>query len=182
MDAHHRCSFCLRIPKDAVVVLSPHPGDVTLRAVDSATGKGLNFYEEIAADSPLQSRYITKDVLPTLDMVAGADLVIEFTGSASVCAAYQRIPLIHVTPQVWLTRFAKEAGEATIETIEVGAGIWVKEISEHQLISAIRELLDSSSHSAQCLRVAQEEAYPIPTDCKASLTALVSALGAQLGL
>ncbi len=78
--------FASEFRKSAVVILSPHPGDTALRTVDSASGKKLNFYEEIVADSPIQARYVTKDVLTTLDMVAGADLVIEFTGSTSICA------------------------------------------------------------------------------------------------
>ncbi len=170
------------LKEDAVVVFSPHPGDTVLRTVDSASGKKLNIYEEIVTDSPIRAQYVTKDVLPTLDMVAGADVVIEFTGSASVCAAYQRIPLIHVTPEVWLNRFRKESGEAMIETLGVGAGILVKNISECELMFSIRELIDSSSTTARQLKIAQERAYPVPTSHTASLAALVSAIGAQIGL
>ncbi len=83
---------------------------------------------------------------------------------------------------MWLTRFAKEAREATIETIEVGAGIWVKEISERKLLSKIRNLLDPSSPTEQNLRRAQGKAYPIPRNSGASLAALASTIIELLGL
>lgn len=167
---------------DPVVILSPHPGDPVLRAVSSSSGKAIGFYEDIVKYSPIPTLLNHEKRIDTLDIVTAADLIVEFTGSASVCAAYQRVPVIHLTPRIMMEKLVDEMGEARIETLELGAAVQAPTISVSGLSQIIKELLDPATSISRKLRNAQERAYPIPVGSNGSLNALLSEISEQLAL
>jgi hypothetical protein len=163
----------------AVIGFTPHPGDPAIRAVDEATGKQLTLYGDFiryVRGVGIRTTYFESDFLPTMDAVAGADVVIEFTGSASVAAAYQRIPVVNVLPELWMRHFASECGdEALIETVKNGASIAVRQTSPDVLSSTLHRLFKLDAQKEQ-LREAQKKAYPLPLSPTASLEALTRAV------
>jgi hypothetical protein len=114
-------------------------------------------------------------------MVPRADLVVEFTGSTSVCAAYQRIPVLHATPAVLLAQFAKEIGEEVIETIATGAGVPVRDFSASAFLELVYTLLDKKSLLAQKVYAAQMQAYPTPESKDSAISAIAYVIGQELG-
>lgn len=167
-----------RIPEREkfVVVMTPHPGDTTLRAYDRLTDKNLPIYAEICEDAPVRTLYVTRDTMTTSEVLAGADLVVEFTTSTSIEAAYQRIPVISVMLQSWLTRFEKESGLHTVEAVGSGASIPVYgDIREFEC--TILNLIDKNGHVYQNVISAQESAYPIPSKRGEALSMMVEEIG-----
>jgi hypothetical protein len=156
--------------EDVVVMLSPHPGDRTLHAIDKGSGKSLPLYSEMGEETAIRTLYA---VMPTPVAVAGADLVVDFTGDTSIRSAYLRIPLVNITSELMLSRFEKETGSRAIETADNGSGVhFPTSFSEGNLLELVRSLLNPTTERAKGLREAQERAYPIPTDRKASLASL----------
>ncbi len=160
-----------------VVMIAPHPGDSTLRAIDSTTGSELPLYRELLAETSVRTLY---RAMPTPDAVAGADVVVDFTGDTSVRSAYQRIPLINITTEALLKRFEKETTSRDIETVKNGAGFHLPFFSATHLRDAIAQLLNKDSDMAIALREKQAVTYPIPANQHASHDALVGALTALL--
>lgn len=149
--------------KDEVALILPlHPGDRTPHAVDAVTGSPLRLYDELVEDSPITTIIPDPGRHSISDVVAAASLVVEFTGSASILAAYWRIPVLSIYFEVWASRFAREsAGIRSVELTERGAALSITP-SLRDVADVLPFLLNSESHYANALRVAQEEAYPTP--------------------
>lgn len=162
------------------LVISPHPGDTALRAIDSVTHRNLDIYKEVVDESPIRVVYATKDILPTLEMVVGADVVVEVTGSASVCAAYLRVPVLHIAPELWVSRITKEMGDFRVETEETGAGVRVRENSPRIIRDYLETVLELGSTLREDLRKAQEVAYPRPQSLHESMSKIVNVLKDEL--
>ncbi len=156
-----------------LVMFLPHPGDSTLRAIDKMTGSPLPLYSEMLDESSVRTLYAT---MPTPIAMAGADLVVDFTGDASVRAAYLRIPLINVVTEILLNRFEKEVGSRIVTTLKNGAGFGLPEFSTACLWDTITQLLNPSSKKAQNLYQAQVVAYPVPKDQNIPFQAIIEVI------
>lgn len=154
------------------VIVSPHPGDPTLRAIDGQTGKPLKLYEELCEEAPVHALYVTKEIMATMDILPGVNLVVEFTGSASVGAAYLNIPAISPTFGIAMSKFSKESGLRMVECVEQSASIAVSmEVTDVARI--IAQLLKPSSRLRRDLIASQKISYPRPQERGQALKALV---------
>lgn len=166
----------LTLPVDSVCVMfTPHPGDQTLRAVDAGTGVELNLYQEIADDAPVEMRVIRKDFLTSSQVVVGADLVVEYTGSVSIEAAYNRIPVISPTFVVWARKFEQESFRTMTEMVESGAAYQVYP-DAYEYGRVLQNLLNPQHEARVKLIAAQEHAYPRARERGATMQAIVNAL------
>ncbi len=157
---------------------TPHPGDKTIQAVDPVSRKPLELYEESLphlASGKVRVNFFERDFIHMLDAVAGADVVVEFTGSGSVAAAYQRIPVVNVLPTVWMRQFTEESGSPIIETVAAHASIPVDQMNPAVLARAIWRALDNKD-VRYTLRDAQERAYPQPASPTGSRDLLIEVL------
>lgn len=167
--------------EQSVLVLSPHPNDPASRLIYADSRMPADLYRDVVANSPVRTIAGDESALDTLDIVAGADLVIEFSGSTSVCAAYQRIPVMSLTPHTWMNLFTRGNGESKIELLECSAAAHT-DLSVQAIARTIRDFFTPHSPLGARIRDAQVTAYPHPVDANASIDALVATIANQMGL
>lgn len=159
------------------VVFCPHPGDTLLRAVDSASGNPLMPYEEHLQLSPIPARVVRRDEMLSSHVLAGSDLLVEFTGSMGLEAAYQRIPTITMLYEPLLKSFEAEMGSRWMEAVanNITWGIRGNEMSS-ELPTAIRTLLQPDDYNRRRLITAQCKHYPIPEVAGRAVAKMVQAI------
>ncbi len=163
------------LDREVCIAFFPHPGDVTMEAVSRATLRNLDLYKGVTLYAHCSTRFITKETMSTLDAIVGADVVVEFTGSASVAAAYQRIPVVNLLPELWMRHFKAECGDVGIETVLNGSAIAV-ETMDSNILSTMLWRVFQDPQTSEKLRMAQERAYPLPASRTSSLDALVQTI------
>lgn len=126
----------------------------------------LNIYNDLKTFSSVPVELIPSDV-KTLDVLPGADVVVEWQSSIAIAAAHQRIPVISVSTELGRKRLYSTSKTEKWEPVELGisegVGVNVDEIRE-----AIQWLTDVRQTHSFSLRVAQRnrqaEVYPKPQE------------------
>jgi hypothetical protein len=137
------------------LVLAIHPGDPALH---SACGFLPAIYEELINYSLVPTGFLIPDYPPlnTMEAVSGADLVVEFSGSIGIAAAYQRIPVLAPKIDILARNLKAESGYDEPELLQKKAALGVGE-DIGPTIARVVALLDSNILADQ-----QTKAYPIP--------------------
>ena len=155
------------------LVLATHPGDRTPYAVDAETKKEMKLYEELVSLSPVPARIVGKDVFPIHDLVAGADIIVQFDSSAWVAGAYRGVPVVSLGLEVLFRRYEKAVGSRALEAVEDGLSEFVQ-ADVHKLAEAIQRLLTTAGSIT--MRARQHELYPRPTERGLALRKIADAL------
>jgi hypothetical protein len=157
------------------LIMAPHPGDRNLHLVDPAdSGKPIDMYQQLAELSPVSAELVLKSKMPTADIIAGADLVIEFSSSIGNGAAYQRKPMITLAPQVPLNQIRDKSGKYYLEVVELGLSEFVTG-NTFSLAATIAKLLTEGGYAPQ--RARQEEVCPAPREKGLALRKMAEAIG-----
>lgn len=157
------------------LVLALHPGDRTVYAVDPETQKELKLYEKLISFSPIPIQATTKEILPTPEIVPGADIIVEFGTSIAQGAAYYGVPVISLAFELSLRGLEMGDGSRILEAVEDGISSLVK-ASAVELANQIYELLTPNNVKARTMRVRQMELYPKPKGCGEALRKIADAI------
>lgn len=145
------------------LVLALHQGDRTAYAVDAATQKELKLYEKLKPFSPIPIQITTDDILPTPEIVPGADIVVEFGTSIAQAGAYQGVPVISLGFELSLCGLEKGDGSRVLEAVEDGiSSLVVADASK--LTERIYTLLIPSNGVTRAMWARQAELYPKPKE------------------
>jgi len=161
---------------DAQLLLATHPGDVGIRAVDGQTGKDVGIYQQLANHSPVPTRVLTLQDKPgAMEVIVGADLVIEHGSTIGVVASYLQRPVI--TPRVLLLDEAlfRESGSYDLELISNGASLFASANPSELAEVMVDALHDSSRQAAMQGRV-----YPMPESEGGALKKIIQVLEDRL--
>jgi hypothetical protein len=147
------------LPKSKLF-LSCHPGDRAQFAVDPDNGNApLNIYGDLKTHTTVSVEILLNN-LKTSDVLPGADLVVCWnSGSISVEAAHQRIPVIALSTEIGRRRTFFESNSEKWEPVELGVALEV-EANPFKLRDKITGLLGNRDHVRFDLQKRQAEVYP----------------------
>lgn len=145
------------------LVLAMHPGDRTPYAL----------YEELIAFSPVPARIVSREVFTTSDMVAGADIIVEFGSSIGIEGAYQNVPVVSLGLEVLFWQFEQESGTRVLESVEDGLSEFVMS-DVAKLAETIQRLLTADGFVE--MRARQKQLCPKPKERGAVLRKMADAI------
>ncbi len=136
------------------ILLSIHPGDKK---------EHLSAYESLVnlASATVQTKIITKEMMPTSELLVGCDIVVQSMSTVGHHAACLRIPVIDFLTKIDIERYKRENSDS--------AGWWLSEVNASiriwgdtmQLSATIEQLTNHGLQNIK-LRQAQEKAFPKP--------------------
>ncbi len=156
------------------LVFTPHPGDPALQSSVEADGVP-SLYAEMAAYGPVPTQIILKQEMTSLEVLAGADVLVEFTGSISRAAAYQRIPVVSLQTESMNLFYQCEGGVLPLELVTAGAAVPVK-FDVQVLANDLRMLVMPGTPIRERILAEQREKYPLRTEKGAAVQKLCRAL------
>src|SRR5690606_11782857 len=133
-------------------------------------------YQQLANHSPVPTRVLTLQDKPgAMEVIVGADLVIEHGSTIGVVASYLQRPVI--TPRVLLLDEAlfRESGSYDLELISNGASLFASANPSELAEVMVDALHDSSRQAAMQGRV-----YPMPESEGGALKKIIQVLEDRL--
>lgn len=136
----------LHADSDVVPVYSPHPGDKTDHAI--YRGKGI--------------RVIPKAEMPSLELLGGADMVVNTLSTLSYESAVMQVPAICYCPDGSAIEKARidVFGSEGVHPPEVEEGSMLLAIGPHTLKADLNRLIRNGNAAFAPLRRRQAELYP----------------------
>jgi hypothetical protein len=162
IEAAHQLMLMKKKP---VIVISIHPGDPNPPEI----------YNDLSKYSQVPVKIITRDFLPTSDIIPGADILVDFCSTTAIEAIHQRIPVINFFTEIQLGRLKKIIGsrEWALDKLGVAKAIYSNPL---ELAWTINRLLTSEGFAPMCLR--QKIVFPAPPAKGTAINKMAEAISA----
>jgi hypothetical protein len=158
-DAVSRIPNCARWH----VVFTPHPGDPALKYPARVTEGVPDVYNDICRYTPTLVQIKLKEEMSSSEVLAGADVVIEFTGSTSLEGAYQSIPALSISFMGAEMFYESEGGTFPLELLCNGAAHSI-EPDVYKLAQHLQDLITVGHPMRERMLMRQRKSYPIQTE------------------
>lgn len=162
VEAVHRPLLMERKPRVIIALHpgDPHPPEVYRDVVDSVRRVPIHM--------------VTRDFMPTLDIVAGIDILVTAVSAVGIAAAFQRKPVINLFTEFLCVQLERDRGHRRWEPCELGVAEAVHGGSVDALAMKMDQLLNPDGFAPTLKR--QEIIYPPPPTKGTGMRVMISLL------